>query len=151
MSQEVRDARPSVKLTRVLNPILSCILRTPAAGLVKPLALLEFSGRRSGRRYQVLVGWHEHDGVARVFSPADWRLNFAQPAPAVVRYNGRRRTVRGTLVRDAQAVAEALDAVISRGVSPRMLGLDMAPGHHITAADAVATRRAMIEFHDEAQ
>ena len=40
-------------------------------------------------------------------------------------------------------------AVISRGVSPRMLGLEMSPGHHVTAADVVATRRAMIEFQDE--
>jgi hypothetical protein len=137
-------------MTRFLNPLLGVVLRTPAARMVKPFALLEFSGRRTGRRYRMPVGWHEGEGVARVFSPAVWRANFALPAPAVVRYGGRKKAVRGTLVRDPEAVASALNAVLSSGVAPRMLGLEMDSGHRVTVEDVVATRRAMIVFHDDA-
>jgi hypothetical protein len=118
--------------------------------MAKPFALLEFSGRRTGKRYRMPVGWHEDDGVARVFSPAAWRANFAQPAPAVVRYGGRKKAVQGTLVYDPEAVASALNSVLSSGVAPRMLGLEMAPGHQLTVEDVVAMRRAMIVFHDDA-
>ena len=149
MTDGVQDARPSALMTGVLNPILSLILRTPAARLIKPFAVLEFTGRRSGKRYRTIVGWYEDDRTARVFSPAAWRVNFANPAVAIVYYRGRKRTVRGALVRDPEAVAAALDSVLARGVSPRMLGMAMPSGHRITATDVVALRREMIEFHDE--
>jgi hypothetical protein len=54
--------------------------------------------------------------------------------------------VRGTLVEDPTVVASALDSLITSGVAPRMLGLDVPKGHRITAEDARAVRRAMIEF-----
>jgi hypothetical protein len=112
-------------MTRFLNPLLAIVLRTPAASMVKPFALLEFSGRRTGKRYRMPVGWHEDESVARVFSPAVWRMNFAPTGPAVVRFGGRRKAVHGRLVEDPDAVAAALNSVLSSGVAPRMLGLDM--------------------------
>ena len=152
MTDEVRDARPSPMMTRFLNPLLSIVLRTPAGRMMKPFALLEFSGRKTGKRYRMVVGWHEDDdGVARVFTPAAWRANFALPAGAVVRYGGRRKTVRGALVDDPEAVAAALNAVISTGVAPRMLGFKMADGHRLTAEDVSVLRRAMITFQDDAR
>jgi hypothetical protein len=138
-------------MTRFLNPLLALVLRTPAGRLVKPFAALEFAGRRTGKRYQMVVGWHQDDdGVARVFSPAAWRANFAQPADAVVRYGGRKKMVRGTLVKDPDAVAAALNFVLSTGVAPRMLGFQMADGHRLTTEDVSVLRRAMIEFQDAA-
>lgn len=58
--------------------------------------------------------------------------------------------MHGRLVEDPDAVAAALNSVLSSGVPPRKLGLDMERGHRLTAKDVVATNRAMIEFQDEA-
>jgi len=62
MSAVVRDVRPPLAVIRLLNPIMRFVLRTPLGRVVRPFALLEFSGRRSGRRYRVPVGWHEFNG-----------------------------------------------------------------------------------------
>jgi hypothetical protein len=43
-------------------------------------------------------------------------------------------------------VASALDSLITSGVAPRMLGLDVPKGHHVSAEDVKAVRRALIEF-----
>ena len=44
----VRDARPPDVVVRVTNLIVRPLLRTPAARLLSPLALLEFKGRSTG-------------------------------------------------------------------------------------------------------
>jgi hypothetical protein len=89
MTAVVRDARPPTAMVAAINPILRALLRTPFARLAKHLALLEFSGRRSGRRYRVPVGWHQADGVPVVFTPAPWRANFQGGAPTTVHHRGR--------------------------------------------------------------
>ncbi len=65
-----RDARPPLILVRVMNPIMRVVLRTVLGRLVRPFALLEFTGRRSGRRFLVPVGWHEIDSGHFAFTPA---------------------------------------------------------------------------------
>src|SRR4051794_21368801 len=45
-----RDAKPPLALVRMMNPVLRLLLRTPLARALRPFALLEFTGRRSGRR-----------------------------------------------------------------------------------------------------
>jgi hypothetical protein len=54
----VRDGRPPAMLVRLLNPVARVVLRTPFGRIVKPVALLQFTGRRSGRRYVIPVGLH---------------------------------------------------------------------------------------------
>ena len=98
MTAVVRDAHPPAVLVRVLNPIMRTLLRTPLGRLVRPFALIEFAGRRSGRRYRVPVGWHHADGVTVVFTPAPWRVNFSAGAPATVHYRGRTRPMTGMVV-----------------------------------------------------
>ena len=58
----VRDARPPAALLRVTNPILKTLLRTPVSRVIRPLALIEFRGRRSGRPIRVVVAWHVNPG-----------------------------------------------------------------------------------------
>jgi hypothetical protein len=148
MSTAVHDARPPAALVGSLNPIMRALLRTPVGRLVKPLALIDFQGRRSGRRYRVPVGWHEVDGAAIVFSPASWRVNFAGGAPATVHRRGHKGRMTGTLVTDPSEVATALQSVLAGGTSPRALGLDIPTGHTVTARDVMSVGRAMIRFRD---
>jgi len=136
VSPVVRDAKPPAALIRVLNPVMRVLLCTPVARLIRPFALLEFSGRRSGRRFLVPVGWHSDGRNPVVFTPAPWRANFAEPRDVVVRYRGRTQRMVGTLVPDAADVAAALNAVIAAGEPASRMGIK-APGDHVLTPDDV--------------
>lgn len=146
MTASVSDARPPRALLRVLNPALRALLRTPASRAIPSLALLEFAGRRTGRHLSVVVGWHTLDSTPVVFTPAPWRANFAGGAEATVLWRGRHEQHVGALEVDPAVVADAIDAIIRSGTSPRALGLRVPAGHTITAEDVVGTGRAMVRF-----
>jgi hypothetical protein len=129
----------------ILNPLLEFLVRSPLGRFMRPFALLEFMGKKSGRRYRILVGWYESDGVGKVFTPAKWRTNFRSGAETRVHHRGGTRMFSGTLITDPEVVARSLDALLTNGVAPRMLGLDVPKGHRITAEDVRTVRRAMIE------
>lgn len=131
---------------RVSNPLLTFLLGTRAGSRLADLALLEFPGRRTGRRISVVVGWHIVDGTPLVFTPAPWRANFAEGATARVRQGGRDEVQFGTLDLEAAAVAAGLNAVLGAGSSPRALGLRVQAGHVVTAEDVTRTGRAMVRF-----
>jgi hypothetical protein len=146
MIATVRDARPPAALVRVLNPIMRVVLRTPLGRLVKPLALLEFRGQRSGRTYRVPVGWHNADGVHIVLTPAPWRANFTPSAPVVVHHRGRALDMTGTLVSDPAEVARYIGTVLLGGTPARQIGLQIPTGHTISEADVVHVDRQVIRF-----
>jgi len=141
-----RDARPPVVLVRLMNPMLRRLLPTPLGRLVKPFALLEFNGRRSGRRMRVPVGWHSIDTGHVVFTPAPWRDNFAGGIPVIAHHRGHSQTLVGTLDDDPDAVAAAMNALIDRRGSLRSIGVDLPPNQRATPADVRAVSRALITF-----
>jgi hypothetical protein len=145
---DVTDARPPLVLVRVLSPVLRAVLATPLGRLLPGIAVLRFSGRRSGRPYRVVVGWYDRAARPTVVTPASWRANFAPPDGLVarVRQGGRTRAMRGTLRVDPAAVADRLNAILDGGTPPSRLGLRMAQGHRVTPDDVVAIQRAVITF-----
>ena len=143
------DQRPPDRVVRGLNPVVRALLRSPAGRLIGGLGLLEFDGRRTHRRYRVVVGCHRLDGETVVFTPAPWRSNFTSGATATVLHRGQRQTLTGTLDTDPARVANALGRLIDSGTSPRALGLNVPAGHSITATDVETIDRAMIRFSDE--
>lgn len=141
-----RDARPPLLLVRLMNPVMRALLRTPLGRVIRPFALLEFSGRRSGRRFLVPVGWHAIATGSAVFTPAPWRANFAGGIPVTVHHRGRSRALMGTLEADPRCVAAAMQSLIERQGSLRQIGVDVPHGHHVTEADVSAVDRALITF-----
>ncbi|MEO6318928.1 MAG: hypothetical protein ABIP36_09115 [Acidimicrobiales bacterium] len=135
MTATVRDTRPPPVVVRSLNIVLRSLLRSPLGRFVDALVLLEFEGRRSGRRYRIPVGSHETSAGRVVFTPAAWRANFTSGAPVLVHHRGRSQRMQGVLVDDAETTAQAIDHVLGSGASTRFLALDVTPGHHITAAE----------------
>ncbi len=142
-----RDARPPLILVRVMNPIMRVVLRTALGRLVRPFALLEFTGRRSGRPSLVPVGWHEIDYSCHVvFTPAPWRVNFRDGLPVTVRFRGQHQHLTGVLDDDPERVAVALQSLADRRGSLRGVGIDIPARHRVTAADVAAMDRAVIRF-----
>lgn len=142
----VRDARPPAIVVRLTNTIMRRLLRTPVGRLIKPLALLEFVGRRSGARHRVVVGWHRDGTELIVVTPAAWRANFENGHPATVYWSGRRTLVVGVLDTEPSRVATVLSALLEAGGSARAFALHIPDGHTLDATDITRTNRAVIRF-----
>jgi hypothetical protein len=142
----VRDARPPERLVHLGNPVVRTIVRSPAGRAIGALALIDHRGRRTGAPRRVVAAWHELGGRPFVLSPAPWRANFTDPAPARVVHRGRHRAMTGTLDADPERVAATLRACLAAGASPKSFGLAVEAGHEITAGDVVAVRRAIVWF-----
>lgn len=150
---KVRLGPPPARVMRVVNPVVRRVLTTPALGRRIALqALLEFTGRRSGRTIRVPVCLHVIDGVPTVFTERPWRLNFTEPAPVTVTHRGRVRHGRAALVRATpEQLGTALRAALDNGASPFELGLKISGSHDPTVADLAAIPRSMIRVDfDEA-
>ncbi len=91
------------------------MLRSPLHRLIsRYLMLLIFSGRRSGKRYEVVVGRHEMGDVLVVPSASRWRFNLRGGAPVEVMLGGIRRAGRAELLEDPDEVARAYEALLER-------------------------------------
>jgi hypothetical protein len=84
----------------ILNPTLKFLLRTPLHGILSGGAMiLIFAGRKSGKRYEVVVAYQDLDGKLYTFSGTGWSTNFIGGAPVALR-------LRGMLVRATARVLE---------------------------------------------
>ena len=141
-----RDARPPRAMVRLMNPVMSIVLRTPLGRAVRPFALLEFRGRRSGKLRRITVGFYEVDSGSVVFTPAAWRANFREGLPVAVWFHGRRREFTGLLDDDPERVTLALRSLAEQRGSLRLVGIGLPAGQQVCAADVVALDRAVIHF-----
>jgi F420H(2)-dependent quinone reductase len=109
-----------------LNPLVAWILRSPVHGLLSGgLLLLSFTGRRSGRRVTLPVGYRrEGEAITVLASRArrkQWWRNFAEPRPVDLILRGRERTGEARLVRgESEEFRAAVEATFQR--LPRLGG-----------------------------
>jgi F420H(2)-dependent quinone reductase len=86
-----------------LNPLIAGVLRSPLHPLLSPgLLLLTVTGRHSGRRYSIPVGY-QRDGNDLVVMVSEarrkrWWRNYYEPGPVSVRLRGQDRSGRAELV-----------------------------------------------------
>ncbi|MFI5622159.1 hypothetical protein ACIA03_01710 [Nocardioides sp. NPDC051685] len=149
----VRLAPPPPALMRMVNPLVRRVLTDPRLGpRIALKALLEFTGRRSGRKLRVPVCLHTINGVPTVFTERPWRFNFTDPAPVTVTQRGRVRHGRAVLLQTTPLeVGTALRAALDNGASPFELGLKISGSQEPTIADLSAIERSVIriDFDDE--
>ena len=86
-----------------LNPLIGALLRSPLHALLSSgLLLLTITGRHTGRRYRIPVGYQrDGDDLVVMVSEArrkQWWRNYYEPAPVSVRLRGRDRPGRAELV-----------------------------------------------------
>ncbi len=78
-----------------LNPLISAILRSPLHWLLSPgVMLITVTGRRSGRRYTIPVGYQRQgESLTVMISEArkkQWWRNYRAPGPGELRRRGRK-------------------------------------------------------------
>lgn len=146
MRDPVVERRPPDSILRVVNPVLRRAVGSPLGRALPGLAVLEFSGSRTGRRYRVVTGWYRLDGQEFAVTPARWRVNFAAGAPLVVTNCGQARSGAGLLVTDPDVVTVTVQRLLDVGTSPTALGLAVARGHRLTSADTERTGKALVQF-----
>lgn len=126
-SHAIDAGHPPSALMRIVNPMLSFLLRTPLAGPArKQLMVLSFSGRKTGRPFSIPLSAHVIDGQLYALTGAPWKQNFRDGAPAQVVYDGKTTAMRGELIRDRAIVSDLfLRCAQSYGVqrAQRMIGL----------------------------
>jgi len=105
---------PPKGLLALVNPVMRLLLRSPLHFLVSGfMMLLDFRGRKSGRRFLVTVSYHMVDGVPTAFTGAPWLRNLRGDAPLEIVFRGQRRKARVEIVDDPDRVAAAVHRVLS--------------------------------------
>jgi hypothetical protein len=120
----VERRHPPAALVRLGNPLVRRLITRGLAA--DQLLVLHYAGRRTGRRYDVPVGYHLIGGVPTVLTNSPWRRNFLGGLAIEVTYRGARRAAEATLVDDAEVVTDVyVDLFDSLGwkAAPRRLGL----------------------------
>jgi hypothetical protein len=115
------------------------------------LAVLSFTGRKTGRRYAVPVGYQELDGQGLILTAAGWKANMRGGADVEVVHDGRTRGMRADLIEDADEVADVYVALLQQlGPKKAMkIGLKISGDEmptHDELAYAVDGKRAVVRL-----
>lgn len=84
-------------------------MRTLAARsktMAKFMVVLHFTGRKTGRAYEVPIGYRTEEGRLMTLSNDVWRLNFDGGRDLEITYQQKRRPARATLDTDMEALAD---------------------------------------------
>jgi hypothetical protein len=135
---------PPPAMLRAMNVVVRPLLSSRLGSRINGVMLLDFNGRRTGRRIKVPVNYHLVDGVPMAFTEAPWRHNFEGGAPVTVTHHGQARKTRGTLVPMApEEMGEAVHKSLATGGSAQRMGIKTARGHQPTAAELTALGPAL--------
>ena len=75
---------------RILNAVMSAILRSPLHGIAsKQVLLVTMQGRKTGRTITTPVGYSRDDGQVVLFSRGGWVKNLAGGVPVSLRIRGK--------------------------------------------------------------
>lgn len=142
----VEPARPPRPCCGWPTRVVRVLLRSPLGGpMRRQLMVLRFTGRKTGRRYDVPVTAHRLGDELYSLTAARWRNNFRGGAEVDVTLGGHITRMRGQLLEDPEAVAPIYARSIDQlGVkrAQRMIGIKIGtPGTPATHALAEAARR----------
>lgn len=145
----------AVRLSMRLNPIVDAVLRSRLHWLLsRGLTLITVTGRRSGRRYTIPVGYLEaEDAVVVLVNDAPsktWWRNYLDGGPIEVLLRGvRREGTARTLAPDADEFRRRAEESFRRSRTiPRLFGIDFDPRRGLTAeqVEHLAQRAAIVRI-----
>ena len=139
------------KLFRIGNAFMVPLLRSRLGARMKDLALLTYTGRKTGRRYTIPVGIHELDGDAVVLTASGWKANLRGGAEVEIRTGGRSRACHAEVVEEPDEVARIYGGLLGRvGLSKATrVGLKVDGDRMPTRGElvsAIGDRRAVVRL-----
>jgi hypothetical protein len=106
-SNAITLSHPPEAFLRLVNPIMKLLLRTPFAGAARnQLMVVNFTGRKSGQQYSIVLSAHVIGGILYAMTAATWKINFRDGAAAQVLHDGNTMTMRGELITDKAHLAD---------------------------------------------
>lgn len=135
--------RPPHILYKVLNPLLGLILRSPLHGpLSEKLALLSYTGRKSGKSYTLPVAYVQGDARTILLgTQSGWKVNLRGGARVELLLRGRWRAGTSDLVEDQGGMVALSTTMIARAPQyGEITGVALDADGKANAAD-VATAR----------
>jgi hypothetical protein len=106
-SNPITMSHPPKAFLRLVNPILARLLHTPFAGAARhQFMVVDFTGRKSGRPYSLVLTAHVIGDILYALTGASWKANFRDGAPAKVLHDGKTTAMRGELITDTAHVAD---------------------------------------------
>ena len=139
MTSTVRRSVPPPALVKIGNPLVRGFLGSPLHGVLDDSVLvLHLTGRKTGRRYDIPVGYVDMEGKLAVVTIARWRANLRGGADVEVTLRGRRRPMHALLDEDPASVAVSYQAMIGRigwKKAQRQLGISLPGGQAPTVPE----------------
>ena len=139
MTSTVKRAVPPPALVKMGNPLVRMLLGSPLHGVLgDSFLVLHLTGRKTGRRYDIPVGYVDMEGRLAVVTVAGWRVNLRGGADVEVTRYGHRRPMHALLDEDPASVAVSYQAMIDRiGLTKaqRQLGISLPGGRAPTALE----------------
>ena len=109
----IRSSVPSIRVLHAINPFVAALLRSPLHGLLSSqLILLTYTGRKTGKRYTIPVGYARDGAALVVFSSRPWRRNLHGGAPVEVLLQGRRYSGTAAPIEDPEEVTAEVERTI---------------------------------------
>lgn len=136
--------RPPKAAYKVINPVLGLILRSPLHKLVSGrLALLSYTGRRSGKRYTIPVGYvRETDKILLLSTQSGWKVNLRGGARVALRLQGHKHTGTAEVLDDESEMATAFTTMIRRVPDfSKIVGVSLDASGQARPADVTAVRQ----------
>src|SRR5690606_12067327 len=104
--------KPPVRLFNVVNPALNRLLCSPLHGVMSDiLMILHFTGRKSGRRYDLPVGYAGDGRRFYVSTDKRWCHNLRGGREIELTHRGKRTSAFADVIDDPEAMAEAYQAM----------------------------------------
>lgn len=139
MTTTVKRSVPPPILLKMGNPVVRLLLGSPLHGMLdKHFLVLHVTGRKTGHRYDIPVGYVDMEGKLAVITVARWRVNLRGGADVEVTLHGRRRPMHALLDEDPAPVAIGYQAMIDRigwRRAQRQLGISVPGGRQPTVLE----------------
>ena len=145
MTSVVKRSVPPRTLVKMGNPMVRLLLGSPLHGMLDDAFLvLHLTGRKTGRRYNIPVGYVEMAGKLTVVTVARWRVNLRGGADVEVTRHGCLRPMHAVLDEDPASVAVSYRAMIDRigwNKAQHQLGISLPGGRAPTVLELKAAAR----------
>jgi hypothetical protein len=139
MTSTVKRSVPPLALVKMGNPLARMLLGSPLHGVLDDsILVLHLTGRKTGRRHDIPVGYVDMGGTLTVVTVARWRVNLRGGADVEVTLRGRLRPMHALLDEDPASVAVSYQAMIDRigwKKAQRQLGISLADGRAPTVLE----------------